>query len=226
VQPTDNFTALNITWKTIIPFFTARNKNLANFVTVLSTIMLPNHLHPIISPTLMNPGHYSLSNFSPQCFTYLLCFLVCFSPISVNAQQHREADPLASLYKVKKVKTVTAWQPGSTPSEPVKAYHREYNAAGNMIFEIVYDENGAVVKKYQSFYSADNRLLKEVWTQDETDSVVYRYKNGQLTDETWYWGADKSKTRVVHFFDSLSRKVCSVSKNTWGVYVDSFFYDK
>lgn len=153
----------------------------------------------------------------------MFSLLLCATTWLGYAQNPKQENLLAPLYATKKVKSVTAWLP-STTDEKSKAFYQEYNAQGKLTFELVYSEQGEIIKKYQSFFSADNRLLKEVWTMDATDSVSYKYKNGKLTEESWYWGADKSRTRVVHFYDSLSQKTCTVSKNSWGVYVDSFFY--
>lgn len=176
-------------------------------------------------PTYMCTGN-SLTNPCRLVLSSLFFLTFCIVGLPVFAQQPSTDDPLTSLYKLKKVKSITAYEAGPTASEQIKAYYREYNANGNLTFELVYGSMGEVVKKYQSFYTADNRIVKEVWTQDYTDSVTFKYKGNKLVEETWYWGADKSRTRVVHFFDTLDRKVCTVSKNTWGIYVDSFFYAK
>lgn len=160
-----------------------------------------------------------------KAFSIFLLFVFAIAWEPAIAQQTAQNDPLTPLYKAKKVKSITAFEPGATADEKTKVFYKEFNSLGKLTFELVYDENGQITKKYQSFYNADNRLTKEVWTQDDTDSVTYRYKGGLVTEESWYWGADKSRTRVVHFYDSLSRKVCTVSKNNWGVYVDSFFYE-
>ncbi|CAN5333873.1 hypothetical protein BH09BAC1_BH09BAC1_29560 [soil metagenome] len=156
--------------------------------------------------------------------SYLFCGLFFLLILPLHAQQLKQEDPLASLYHQKKVKNITAFEQGAADNEQAKVFYKEYNAAGKLVFELVYAEGGKVVKKYQGVYNSENRLTKEIWVQDDTDSVTYKYKNGKLTEESWYWGADKSRTRVVHFFDTIGRKVCTVSKNSWGVYVDSFFY--
>jgi hypothetical protein len=178
-----------------------------------------------IPPTYMYTGN-SLPHTPQFGLPSLIFLLLCFAWLPLNAQQPNQEDPLASLYKLKKVKSITAYETGLTSSEQVKAYYREYNANGNLTFELVYGSMGEVVKKYQSFYTIDNRIVKEVWTQkDYTDSVTFKYNGNKLVEEAWYWGSEKSRTRVVHFFDTLDRKVCTVSKNNWGVYVDSFFYE-
>jgi hypothetical protein len=179
-----------------------------------------------IPPTYMYTGN-SLPHTSQFGLPSLILLLICFVWLPLNAQQPNQEDPLASLYKLKKVKSITAFELGLQSDEQIKVFYREYNVNGNLTFELVYGSVGEIVKKYQSFYTADNRLIKEVWTQEDyTDSVTFKYKGNKLVEETWYWGAEKSRTRVVHFFDSLDRKVCTVSKNNWGVYVDSFFYEK
>jgi len=155
---------------------------------------------------------------------YLFGAIISLSTISAHGQQLKQDDPLSQLYQIKKVKSITAHQQETPAAEPTKAFYKEYNAQGKLVFELVYDTDGKVAKKYQGIYNSDNKIAKEIWVQDATDSVSYKYKNGRLTEESWYWGADKSRTRVIHFFDSLERKVCTVSKNNWGVYVDSFFY--
>lgn len=197
-------------------------KNRPNFVTafVPKGILAPN---TVIPPTPMSTG-FSLRLVCQAGLPYLFCAILSLFSFSVQGQQLKQDDPLAMLYQTKKVKTITAHQQETPTDEPTKAFYKEYNAQGKLVFELVYDTDGKVVKKYQGIYNSDNKLAKEIWVQDATDSVSYKYKNGMLTEESWYWGADKSKTRVVHFFDSLQRKVCTVSKNNWGVYVDSFFY--
>ncbi len=196
----------------------------STFVSDLATSKPLNPPQTHIPFIPMNTGN-SHSTISPKVMLYLLLFVASAVWQPLNAQQPAQQDLFKTLYKLKKVKSITAWQQGDQPDVKTKAYYREYNTSGNLTFELVYDEDGVVIKKYQSFYTANNILTKEVWTQDQTDSVIYKYKAGKLTEEAWYWGADKSRTRVVHFFDSLDRKVCTVSKNNWGVYVDSFYYE-
>lgn len=177
---------------------------------------------PIPYP-FMNTGN-CLYNSMSRALIFFVFLIACLGSTSLFGQQPIQQNPLAPLYKAKKVKSITAWTVGATASEKTKAYYKEFNESGNLTFELVYNENGVITQKYQSFYATNNKLTKEVWTQEQTDSVVYKYKGDKLFEESWYWGADKSRTRVVHFFDSLGKKVCTVSKNNWGVYVDSFFY--
>lgn len=198
--------------------------NRATFVLTLVSANLPSQAQPLIPHKAMHTGNSQLNISNKQVLIFMLS-LICLVWTPAYGQQLVQQDPLLPLYKLKKVKSITAWEQGATAGERTKAYYKEYNNNGNLTFELVYDESGEVVKKYQSFYNTSNKVLKEVWTQDETDSVIYKYKGDKLTEESWYWGADKSRTRVVHFFDSLDRKVCTVSKNNWGVYIDSFFYN-
>lgn len=211
-------------WVNIIchPCYQPKIQHTFVVATVAPTLWLATYKN--IPPTYMYTGN-RLPLLNRFGLPGLLLLLLCFVWAPILAQQPNQDDPLAAIYKSKKVKSITAWQQGAKPDDQIKAYYREYSALGNLTFELVYGDDGSVVKKYQSFYTADNRLVKEVWSQDQTDSVIYKYKGGKLTEESWYWGADKSRTRVIHFFDSLNRKVCTVSKNNWGVYVDSFYYE-
>lgn len=205
----------------IINFHSLHSKNHSTFVKDLVSSKQPK---PLQTPIPMNTGNSHPSLF-PKALSIFLLFAFCIAWAPANAQQPIQNDPLAPLYKAKNVKSITAFETGATADEKTKVFYKEFNNLGKLTFELVYDENGQITKKYQSFYNAENRLTKEVWTQDVTDSVIYKYKAGLVTEESWYWGADKSRTRVVHFYDSLSHKVCTVSKNNWGVYVDSFFYE-
>lgn len=205
----------------IINFHYQHSQNHSTFVTDLVSSKQQQFLQTLIPMSTGNSHSSLFSAFYVLVFIFAAC--ICWLPLT--AQHQAQNDPLASLYKAKKVKSITAFELGVGQDQKTKVYYKEFNTLGKLTFEIVYDEGGNITKKYQSFYSADNRLTKEVWSQDETDSVVYKYKAGLVSEESWYWGADKSRTRVVHFYDSLSRKVCTVSKNNWGVYVDSFFYE-
>lgn len=198
-------------------------ENQSNFALAYSAIWQGKAANNIILQALMYTG-ISLRNFNQTGFSYLFAFLFMFSYVPSQAQQLKQEDPLAPLFKVKKVKSITAYQQGASSSEQIKSYYKEFNTNGQLVMELVYAEDGKVVKKYQGIYTTDYRIAKEIWVQDDTDSVTYKYKNGKIAEESWYWGADKSKTRVIHFFDTLGHKVCTVSKNNWGVYIDSFFY--
>ncbi|MDX2001136.1 MAG: hypothetical protein SFW35_01805 [Chitinophagales bacterium] len=155
-----------------------------------------------------------------------------YTLFSLHSQwAYAQLDPvLQSVCSTHAVKSLTAYQrnfyQGKADSAEFKAAYYEFNKAGQLTMERTFSAQPQLIKQYKASYNSYGQLVKEVWKERYTDSVVYRYNDlGLCSEERWYWGLDKTKDRKMHQYDSTGKLQCTISAYTYGSVTDSIFYD-
>lgn len=128
------------------------------------------------------------------------------------------------------VKTQTVYQRNYKGGKPVgqefMGLYTEYAKNGKKVLEKTFDETPQLLKVYKAVTDSSGRLLKESWKQTSTDSVAYQYDSlGRLKVERWFWGEDKTRNKVTHFYTPEGKMNCTVSQYDYGRIVDSMYFN-
>jgi YD repeat-containing protein len=132
--------------------------------------------------------------------------------------------------KQQHVKTQTVFQRNYKAGKPLGSefmeVYAEFAKNGTKVLEKTFDETPQLLKVYKAIADTTGRLLKESWKENSTDSVAYKYDSlGRLKEERWYWGEDKTKNKITHYYNSDGKMNCTISQYDYGKIVDSIYYN-